>query len=394
MEETIAYRGPCKKIWSKFGRSSFLRHIKQAAKCREKYTDTEINDLQESNKQRNLNMNRERKRKNYDPEARNEKYQKTDKISERENYDSEARKEKYQKERENYDPEARNKKYQKTDYKSKKLENEKSSTEESRLKNFNHEKQHGPIFTCMCCTRDLFRRSVKRITDDYLLFLHGSEMLQFLQTNETVNENDPYNVLKESLNVNGDYYLCQTCCRSLDKLNMPAMCAKNSLEYAEIPISLQITNLERQLICRDLVFIKVREVGKTRMSKMNDRVINVPMDDDDIIKTVTNLPRTEKNSGMVIVGLKRDLALKKFEKLEMISPDKVYSALLHLKENHPQYKDINISSLDQWYYQFEGNDTVSNSESSENEDTENFKGSEFTNLVLFLKALSNIHVSF
>ena len=79
MEETIACRGPCKKIWSKFGRSSFLRHIKQAAKCREKYTDTEINDLQESNEQRNLNMNRERKRKNYDPEARNEKYQKTDK---------------------------------------------------------------------------------------------------------------------------------------------------------------------------------------------------------------------------------------------------------------------------------------------------------------------------
>ena len=143
-------------------------------------------------------MNRERKRKNYDPEARNEKYQKTDKA----------------RERENYDPEARNKKYQKTDYKSKKLENEKSSTEESRLKNFNHEKQHGPIFTCMCCTRDLFRRSVKRITDDYLLFLHGSEMLQFLQTNETVNENDPYNVLKESLNVNGDYYLCHTCCVS------------------------------------------------------------------------------------------------------------------------------------------------------------------------------------
>ena len=344
MEETIACRGPCKKIWSKFGRSSFLRHIKQAAKCREKYTDPEINDLQECNERRNLNMKRERERKNYDPEARNKKYQKTDKARERENY------------------------------KFKKLENETSSTEESRLKNFNHEKQYGPIFTCMCCTRDLFRRSVKRITDDYLLFLHGSEVLQFLQTNEIVNENNLYKLLKESLNVHGDYHLCHTCCRSLDKLEMPAMCAKNSLEYAKIPISLQIANLERQLICRDLVFIKVREVGKTRMSKMNDRVINVPMDDDDIIKTVTNLPRTEKNSGMVIVGLKRDLTLKKFEKLEMISPDKVYNALLHLKENHSQYKDINISSLDQWYNQFDKNDNVSNSENSENEDIENVKG--------------------
>ena len=393
MEETIPCRGPCKKIWSKFGRSSFLRHIKQAAKCSEKYTDTEIADLEECNKQRKLNINKERKRTKYDSEERKNKYQKTDKTHE------------LQRQRENYDVETRSKKYQKTDkapelqrqrenYKSKKLDNEKSSTEKSRLRNFNHEKQYGPIFTCMCCTRDLFRRSVKRITDDYLLFLHGSEMLQFLQTNEIVNENNLFKLLKESLNVHGDYHLCHTCCRSLDKLKMPAMCAKNSLEYAEIPICLQIANLERQLICRDLVFIKVREVGKTRMSKMNDRVINVPMDDDDIIKTVTNLPRTEKNSGMVIVGLKRDLALKKFEKLEMISPDRVYRALLHLKENHPQYKDIKISSLDQWYNQFEENDTVSNSESSENEDTENVKGSEFTNLVLFLKALSNIHVSF
>ena len=62
MEETIACRGPCKKIWSKFGRSSFLRHIKQAAKCSEKYTDTEIADLEECNKQRKLNMNKERNR--------------------------------------------------------------------------------------------------------------------------------------------------------------------------------------------------------------------------------------------------------------------------------------------------------------------------------------------
>ena len=90
MEETIACRGPCKKIWSKFGRSSFLRHIKQAAKCRDKYTDTEINDLQECNEQRNLNMKRERKRKNYDPESRNKKYQKNGKAQERESYDPES----------------------------------------------------------------------------------------------------------------------------------------------------------------------------------------------------------------------------------------------------------------------------------------------------------------
>ena len=46
MEDEIECRGPCKKkIWPKFGKSSFLRHISQAAKCRSLYSEAEIKDL-------------------------------------------------------------------------------------------------------------------------------------------------------------------------------------------------------------------------------------------------------------------------------------------------------------------------------------------------------------
>lgn len=148
---------------------------------------------------------------------------------------------------------------------------------------------------------------------------------------------------------------------------MPSICAKNSLEYTPIPTCLKIPNLERQLICRDLTFIKVRQL-RYGMSANYDRVINVPIDDDDIIKTVSSLPRTEKNHGMVTVGLKRDMSLKNFHKKEMVSPERVYNALIYLKANHPQYKDMNLIELDEWQRQFEGSDNESEGDVSENEE--------------------------
>ena len=356
MEESITCRGPCKKVWAKFGRSSFLRHVKQAKKCKEKYSDNEIIELEKAGEERTKRLQYQgsakerqlkRKRDCYDSEQRNKKYQRGDKEKE------------LKRQRDCYDSEKRNKKYK---------ESNKENTEEIRLKQFEKEKQYGPIFTCICCLRDGFKRSVKKITDNYLLFLHGSGMIKFLQINNDSEENDLNNKLKESLKVFGHSYLCMTCSRSLDKLEMPKICAKNCLEYTPIPTCLKIPNLERQLICRDLTFIKVRQL-RYGMSANYDRVINVPIDDDDIIKTVSSLPRTEKNHGMVTVGLKRDMSLKNFHKKEMVSPERVYNALTYLKENHPQYKDINLTELDEWQRQFEGSDNEGEGDDvSENEE--------------------------
>ena len=141
-----------------------------------------------------------------------------------------------------------------------------------------------------------------------------------------------------ALKIDGKFYLCHSCIRYFKKFEMPPLCSKNSLDYMETPDCLKLTNLEKQLIAKSLVFIKVRQLPKTRMDAMNDRVINVAIGDDDIVKNVTSLPRTEKNSGMVTVGMKRKLDLKNYHKLGMIRPEKVYKALLYLKETHPDYK--------------------------------------------------------
>ena len=104
------------------------------------------------------------------------------------------------------------------------------------------------------------------------------------------------------------------------------------------------------------------------MPAIYDHVINVPIGDDDIIKTVTALPRTQLTNGLVTVGLKRDMGIKKFYKLELIGPDKICKALLYLKKNHPSYANIDISSLDEWRRLFneeEYDDTENTGENSE-----------------------------
>ena len=79
-----------------------------------------------------------------------------------------------------------------------------------------------------------------------------------------------------------------------------------------------------------------------------NRVINVPITDDNIAKRVNSLPRSEDNSGMVNVGLKRKLNMKNYHKHGLINPNRVYKVCEYLVKNHPAYKEIRLKSYDEW----------------------------------------------
>ena len=368
VEDNITCRGTCKKkVWPKNGRSNFLRHITQAKKCKDLYTDDEIEEFQKLsyNRKKNKEVKRQRESYNNDEKKKNLKRQR-----QRESYDDNVKNKKLKQQRCKYNSEKAKEKYK----------NKPPSTMKERLLKFAHECQNGPIFVCVCCMRLLFKRGVKKITNPYKEQLYGSQMIDYLQTEDVIESEDPKDNLaiqkkssksrrwewkpkkrlKESLKIRGEHYLCCNCRNYLEKLEMPPCCAKNNLEYPEIPDCLQLSNLERQLICKDLVFIKIRQLNPTRMDAMNDHIVNVPIEDDDIIKTVTSLPRTQKNNGMVTVGLKRDLIYKTFHKLQMIRPDKVYEALMYLKDNHPSYKNIIIPSLNAWKKELSDSDKANN----------------------------------
>ena len=76
------------------------------------------------------------------------------------------------------------------------------------------------------------------------------------------------------------------------------------------------------------------------MNSLYDRVICVPIADDDIVKTVTSLPRTSENDGYITINLKRMKSLKKNEMQETVKVEQLFEALEYLRLHHPDYKDV------------------------------------------------------
>ena len=205
--------------------------------------------------------------------------------------------------------------------------------------------------------RDLFQRSVVELKGDIQKILNENQMNDYLTFDEALKINDEfqYNIELEENRITplkklqDGHSICRTCFGYLRKSKMPPMCSKNALEPSVVPNCLKnLTNLEKQLIVKNLVFIKIRQLPKTRMEAMNDRVINVPITDDNIAKRVTSLPRTEDNSGLVNVGLKRKLNMKNYHKHGLINPDRVYHACEYLVKHHPAYKNIKLTNYEEW----------------------------------------------
>ena len=123
----------------------------------------------------------------------------------------------------------------------------------------------GPIFTCICCMRDLFRRSTEELKGHIeQIIITTNKMGKYLNFDESLKIKDEYEgqskkdrKTKIVKKVRRGYSLCHTCIGYLKKAKMPPMCAKNSLEPSVIPDCLKdLTNLEKQLIVKNLVFLE------------------------------------------------------------------------------------------------------------------------------------------
>lgn len=75
---------------------------------------------------------------------------------------------------------------------------------------------------------------------------------------------------------------------------------------------------------------------------------------------------------MVTVTLKRKISMKNYHKMGLIRPQKIYEALLYLKENHPEYKDIKITECEEWLskWQSEKDENISEADSDEIESSD------------------------
>ena len=112
------------------------------------------------------------------------------------------------------------------------------------------------------------------------------------------------------------------------------MCSKNGLKVDILPEpSLRLTELENNLIALNIIFQKFHLKPKSRWSGTHDRLVNIPIGEQDIMKTVKSLPRTPAEAGIIEVSLKRKLEYKTTHVMQLIDTRKIYKYLNFLKND-------------------------------------------------------------
>ena len=125
---------------------------------------------------------------------------------------------------------------------------------------------------------------------------------------------------------------------------VPPMSAMNRLQLHEEDKDikhqkLDLTELEGALIAKNIIFQKIYQLPKSRWTALKDRLINIPIMDDDIMNTIEQMPRTPQEAGLIGVALKRKKEYVNTHKHQLIDPSKLFRMLSKLKQKgNPHYQ--------------------------------------------------------
>ena len=109
----------------------------------------------------------------------------------------------------------------------------------------------------------------------------------------------------------------------------------------EIPDELKdLNNLELHIICKRILFMKLVKFPRGKQKGIKGAAVNVPANLGPACKL---LPRLPADAYIVSLKLKRKLEYKQAYLHDTIHPEKVITALHHLKNNNPLYADIEIN---------------------------------------------------
>ena len=142
-------------------------------------------------------------------------------------------------------------------------------------------------------------------------------------------------------------YICSTCLGYRNKKKIPPMSRTNGLSLDDVPSCLKLSELETVLIARNILFLKIFALPKSRWGAFKDKVINVPIPSDEIITSLSEIskfPRQPSDAGLIPVMLKRKKAYKSYHLHASVSPEKLVEALHYLRDaGHPGYQQITIA---------------------------------------------------
>ena len=76
---------------------------------------------------------------------------------------------------------------------------------------------------------------------------------------------------------------------------------------------------------------------KSRWTALKDKIINVPVQAEDILNTMTQLPRTPNEAGLIEVDLKRKIEYENSHKKQIVNPKKCFKMLELLRSSKNRY---------------------------------------------------------
>ena len=201
---------------------------------------------------------------------------------------------------------------------------------------------YNAIFPCICCQRLLFECNVRKV--DTALIADVETKKKGLW--KTAIDLKDVEKLKVRIDGSAETYICLACKGHLKAGKIPPMSTMNSLKVYEHEKGAELTELEANLIAKNIIFMKIFLKPKSRWTGLKDKVINVPVQDESIVNTVTKLPRTPTEAGLIEVELKRKLEYKNSHIKQLINPEKCYNMLKLLKRSgNPYYQfydDLNV----------------------------------------------------
>ena len=206
-----------------------------------------------------------------------------------------------------------------------------SRTSNDRILAFKRQIIDGPNFTCYSCKATLYKSQVRILKANNISNLIANLEKKFVR--------------KIGLQFKRiEVIFCHNCHKLIRLGKMPKIHFSNGLKLDKVPDELKLTDLEQQTIARSLIFIKVKKLPTSRMKAMFSKCISVPIEEDDITKTITALPQHPDDAKVVAVQLKRKIQWKNSHLEQFIRPAKCVAAVQKLKKlGNPFYKYITIN---------------------------------------------------
>ncbi|XP_013383043.1 uncharacterized protein LOC106153597 isoform X2 [Lingula anatina] len=187
------------------------------------------------------------------------------------------------------------------------------------IQNFQKKCKEIPEFVCCCCNRLRFRNQVQAFREQN----YQEEIL----------------ILSKIIDMGAEKKICTYCHQKMSKKKVsPISYNGNSIKSMDMPGDIGTLNPIEQLLLTPVIpFMKIVSLPKSQQHGVHGPIVCVPAN---VKETITKLPASPRESGLIRVKLKRKLGYKGHHLYQKISPRTVKKAFDFLSKHHPDFSGI------------------------------------------------------